>query len=352
MINSKKNIFLFFFIILFLCNEFRNEINDFTLNLYNPVEKHTKNFTMGTTYSFQYIASSFYSGEHTLKIAKHNAKYILRGINQNMSTYLFNTSISLMNKSKKNYFINNISFNFVAYQSIKNTLKNCDFFYININKLATLWKFNQTQTHNVSPNILNICRLLNSDKKANTIYLNKYIIKKSLKSISYNLSASAKGYGVDKIYKLKKNLGFSNFICEIGGEAKVSGINFKKKIWVFGLIEPCKKNIFGQCLNIVTLYNSSLASSGMYLNTITYKSYQFSHIFNIHSGMPVKLGLANINIILKSCMIADVFSTTFFLCNLNNYIIFLCRMKLHIYLFYDSIHASKRYISKKLKSNW
>ena len=71
------------------------------------------------------------------------------------------------------------------------------------------------------------------------------------------MSASAKGYAVDILYKNLRFSGYSNLLIEIGGEIKASGLNFTKKIWTLGLSVPNVHNLFGQSIklfNITEIY--------------------------------------------------------------------------------------------------
>ena len=54
-------------------------------------------------------------------------------------------------------------------------------------------------------------------------------VKKSNDNIYINLSAIAKGYGVDRIAKLLEDEGYTNFVVEIGGEVVARGSRPKRK---------------------------------------------------------------------------------------------------------------------------
>ncbi|GIS42156.1 MAG: hypothetical protein Ct9H90mP15_01960 [Candidatus Neomarinimicrobiota bacterium] len=74
------------------------------------------------------------------------------------------------------------------------------------------------------------------------------------------MSSIAKGYAVDKIIEY---LNYEDIMVEIGGEVRVKS---KNKVWKIGINTPSIENFNNDIEHIVTLGNSSLATSGNYKN--------------------------------------------------------------------------------------
>ena len=66
-------------------------------------------------------------------------------------------------------------------------------------------------------------------------------VKKSNDNIYINLSAIAKGYGVDRIAKLLEDEGYTDFVVEIGGEVVARGSRSEEeKGWKIGVVKPAE----------------------------------------------------------------------------------------------------------------
>lgn len=309
MINSRYN-FLFLFFVLLYFFSFYNIL--LTKIILFPIEINVNNYAIGTTYSCQCIYNLKDKNSLYINVVNNNIKIVIYNINKTMSTYLKKSSISLINKYKKSMFILDNNMSFVIHESINNLFINPHIFYININNLVKVWERISIQNIKVPKfhDIYNIIKyntfsvlFINNQHVINSIFLNKL----------YVLSASAKGYCVDQIYKIFKISGYGNILCEVGGEIRVAGINKRYNLWNIGLIEPQQNNLWEQLITLFKIYDSSLATSGLYLNnTKIYirKDLNVSHIINHISGMPILTLLKNVNIIFPSCMLSDILSTT------------------------------------------
>ncbi|MCV5519664.1 FAD:protein FMN transferase, partial [Escherichia coli] len=53
-----------------------------------------------------------------------------------------------------------------------------------------------------------------------------------------DLSAIAKGFGVDKVAEYLESLGARNYLVEIGGELRINGVNGKGHPWRVAIEKP------------------------------------------------------------------------------------------------------------------
>ena len=63
-------------------------------------------------------------------------------------------------------------------------------------------------------------------------------LQKHQAGISVNLSAIAKGYGVDAVAEYLRENGIERYLVEIGGDLITAGLNPEGKAWSIGIEKP------------------------------------------------------------------------------------------------------------------
>ena len=314
MINFKKKIKIFFFIFFIF----------FILDIYNNLNKNTVVYnkygtTMGTTYSIKFIDNNNLLLKKRFNYIKIYIKTELNRLNELMSTYKKSSFISIINKnhsSINNKLLMDTTLNYVMIKSILLSLISQKIFNISMDKIIAIWGFDKFKLILKSPSIIKINNILHDILKFNTNYI-KIILKKKYCNNTVNLSGSAKGYGVDQLYKIIRFTGNINLLTEIGGELKVSGLNKLNSFWILGILLPIKYAIFKN-ITTVKIYNKALATSGVYLHNLYFDKMKFSHIINTKTGIPVKTNLISISVITTSCFFADIIGTISIISNFNN----------------------------------
>lgn len=119
-------------------------------------------------------------------------------------------------------------------------------------------------------------------------------VKKSNDNIYINLSAIAKGYGVDRIAKLLEDEGYTNFVVEIGGEVVARGSRSEEeKGWKIGVVKPAETP---ETAFVADLRNAAVATSGDYRNYYYKDGKKYSHTISPQSGYPVEHNLASVTV--------------------------------------------------------
>ena len=135
----------------------------------------------------------------------------------------------------------------------------------------------------------------------------KKVTKKDART-SLNLSAIAKGYAVDRIAESLEELGFRDYVVEIGGELRLSGRRDDKgELWNIGIGVPLKYSK-GNAL-VMEISDYAVATSGDYRNFIEEDGKVFSHTISPQTGQPVKNDLASVTVFAPTCMEADAYAT-------------------------------------------
>lgn len=133
-------------------------------------------------------------------------------------------------------------------------------------------------------------------------------------SVQLDLSAIAKGFGVDAVAEVIRDFGFENFLVEIGGEIQAFGLSPKNKPWVVGVETPHSNAEFGaEVFRTLELSNGAMATSGDYRNfRERADGTRYSHIIDPATGMPAETDVASVSVLADSCMDADATATALF----------------------------------------
>ncbi len=130
-------------------------------------------------------------------------------------------------------------------------------------------------------------------------------------ALKLDLSAVAKGYGVDAVFDRLRELGCEHVFVEVGGEIRASGTNAKGNPWRVGIDKPSLMAAPGQAVQqVIELDDLALATSGDYRNFREFDGKRYSHTLDPRTGKPVTHGLASVSVLAPSCMVADSVATT------------------------------------------
>lgn len=134
--------------------------------------------------------------------------------------------------------------------------------------------------------------------------------------IYMDLSAIAKGYGVDQVARELLRLGIDSFLVEVGGELRGAGVKPDGQPWWVALEHPLPDALASAASNtaigietIAALYDWSAATSGDYRRYFENDARRYSHTIDPRSGEPIRHGLASVTVLHRDCMAADAWST-------------------------------------------
>jgi thiamine biosynthesis lipoprotein len=262
--------------------------------------------TMGTQYHIVLITTN---NQHTIedKLNKSIDDLLLE-LNQQMSTYIATSEISLFNQYKqKNWFPVSYGFAQVVLTAQGVSRQSNGAFDITVAPLIDLWGFG-AKTQLTVPTEQQINKALkNTGYQQIEVRVSPPALRKLNPNLRIDLSAIAKGFAVDKISEhLSKNK-YSNYLVEIGGEIRNQGLNQKGKPWKIGIEVP-EKNTSKTNQTLLTS-NVALATSGDYRNYFMKNGIRFSHTINPSTGKPITHKLASVTVLHKSTMMADAYAT-------------------------------------------
>lgn len=124
-----------------------------------------------------------------------------------------------------------------------------------------------------------------------------------------DLSAIAKGYGVDQVGEGLSALGLERWMVEVGGEVRVLGEG-PAGPWRLGVDDPEADAAPGQKLAaVVHLRAGGLATSGNYRNVYEVDGVRVVHTLDPRVGRPVQSNILSASVVAPTCMEADGLAT-------------------------------------------
>ena len=285
-LDKSKYSFILFFSFLFLFNSCTN--SNTAINGY----------TMGTTYSIKIYTEKIINSIDL----KESVEYKLNYLNSIFSTYSDSTELSKINLSKSKKINLSDDLAFVLNKALYYSQLSDGLYDPTVFPLVDLWGFGPTNI-NSKPNKNKVNELL-KNISYKYISLNEQELLLNNSNLYIDLNSIAKGYAVDSISNLLLNMGFSDFMVEIGGEVKCIGENNKNK-WIIGIINPKDEN------NLIktNLKNMSIATSGNYNNYLIYEDIRYPHIINPKTGWPINNNIISASVITENCIDADAIAT-------------------------------------------
>ncbi len=259
---------------------------------------------MGTTYNITLVNPPQNIQKQALQ---NDIDSSLLTINQLMSTYISDSELSRFNQSPPNewFQLSEDTFNVIQY-SLNLSKLTVGKFDVTIGPLINLWGFGATERVDFpSDDIIEIAK----EKigwQSITLNTESLQIKKN-KALSIDLSAVAKGYGVDKIAELLEDNEVDNYLVEIGGEIRVKGVNKNNQLWKIGIETPSLGQLGAQ--KVVAIDNMAVATSGDYRNFFEKDGVRYSHTIDPDTGKPVTHNIASITVLSKTAKEADALAT-------------------------------------------
>jgi FAD:protein FMN transferase len=262
--------------------------------------------TMGTLYNIKIIEAKKTPVDQNVMAFEIDS--LLKNVNQMMSTYIHDSELSRLNQAPAGEWIpvsNGLMRVFQAAQSVSE--KSGGAFDVTVGPLVNLWGFGPDVRNNELPAESEILA-----RKALVGYHNLSLqknppaIKKAIAGMYCDLSAIAKGWGVDRAADFLEAKGHHHYMVEIGGEIRAKGNNVKGEPWRIGVSSPDAQFAIQK---VIAVKDNGVATSGDYRNYFEKDGVRYSHTINPVTGCPITHKLASITVIHPSCMMADGFAT-------------------------------------------
>jgi len=136
------------------------------------------------------------------------------------------------------------------------------------------------------------------------------VLVRARPGMEIDLSAIAKGYGVDQLGILVHQWGGRNFLVEIGGEVVTRGVSPDGTPWLVGVDLPQAESLPGsQVAEVIALREGALATSGSYRRFRKTPQQNTHHLLDPRTGRSTASNLVSVTVFAKDCMTADALAT-------------------------------------------
>ena len=263
---------------------------------------------------------TFYTIKFESDLNRDSIKYkvdsLLNSFENELSTYRPKSTISQFNTSQKGISIDTLSQFYKAFSKAKKLYKETNgYFDPTISPLVNYYGFGydkQMKKEAInSDTISSLINLVGMQKLREKRENGMAFIFKFHPDQQLDLSASAKGGGVDFVAEYLKSSNISNFMVEIGGEVYATGKNEKGLSWTIGISNPSPGSSPSDILIPLQISSSGLASSGNYRNFYQSDSLTFAHIINAKTGLSQPTDILSTTVLAEDCETADAFATAF-----------------------------------------
>ncbi|MEM8735431.1 MAG: FAD:protein FMN transferase [Planctomycetota bacterium] len=262
--------------------------------------------TMGTSYSVQFLPVA----DLDLVELASAVDSELESVNDQMSTYLSDSEISRFNQlDTGEWFSVSADTAMVVRRAKEIAAETGGVFDVTVAPLVELWGFGTGGRPETLPTKVAIESALESvGIDGIEVRDAPPAIRKTNPSLTLDLSAIAKGHGVDRVAAVLETNGIQDYFVEIGGEVRVRGQRLGGGSWRVGIEQPDEsvREIFG----VAELSNVALATSGNYRNFFEMDGVRYSHTISPLSGMPVSDPIVSASVLASDCMSADAIATS------------------------------------------
>jgi thiamine biosynthesis lipoprotein len=186
-------------------------------------------------------------------------------------------------------------------------------FDISVGPLVARWGFGNGARIDESPSPDEIAKL-RSHTGAGVVRVNPSnavggpFLGKNDPSVEIDLSAIAKGYGVDHVANGLASLGLRDYLVEIGGEVRAAGDRPGGGPWRIAIEKP--QDVGRGIQFIIELQDEAMATSGDYRIFYIEQGKRLSHAIDPRTGRPVEDGPASATVVAETATRADAWATT------------------------------------------
>jgi len=261
--------------------------------------------TMGTTFSVKWVATD----ESQVASLRTEAGAVLAEVNRQMSTYMADSSLSQLNRSEPGSVQTvppELMFVLQEAQRISEWTEGA--FDVAVGPLVNLWGFGPDG------------RILHAPVDERIEQLRQRIGYRFIELMPesgqvrrngeqyIDLSAIAKGYGVDALAVLLEGKGIEHYLVEIGGELRARGHKPDGAAWKLAIEAPVAGSA-RVAQTIISIEDGAVATSGDYRNYFEEEGVRYSHTIDPRTARPITHRLASVTVIRPACAEADALAT-------------------------------------------
>ncbi|MCR4821640.1 MAG: FAD:protein FMN transferase [Treponema sp.] len=182
-------------------------------------------------------------------------------------------------------------------------------FDLSIEPLVSLWQINTPHPHLASENEIKE-RLPLVDYKNILLNSSDKSVRLLKEGMKLDFGGIVKGFAADQIVEICKKHKVKQAVIDLGGNIYVYGKKKKGGKWTVGIKNPEYPD--EAPLVKLELPQLSVVTSGSYERYFDEGEKRYHHIISPYTGVPIDNELYSVSVICQSSMLADAFTTAFF----------------------------------------
>lgn len=260
--------------------------------------------TMGTVYTVKAVLVPSLEREQ-LKTAIERT---LGGVNRLMSTYDPDSELSRFNRNPGGQWFP-VSLETIRVFEVAERVGRLSggALDITVGPLVNLWGFGPQKRRETLPSEEDLKTAMDrTGLRRIMLQADPPAVWKEKQDVYCDLAAVAKGYGVDRVTDLLREMGVHDCMVEVGGEVRVTGKKPGGENWRIGVAVPDGSR---QAFRILHLADLAMATSGDYFNYYERDGKRYSHTIDPKTGRPIEHNLASVTVVHQNCAEADAWAT-------------------------------------------
>jgi thiamine biosynthesis lipoprotein len=269
--------------------------------------------TMGSPYTVQVVGVEL--KEPQLEDLKREVEERLREVNRQMSHYDPESELSRFNRAPADVpFKVSPELARVVRFSLAMHRDSHGAFDPTLGPVINLWGFGEKSETRAVPAEAALREAVQKTGARHLTVTDKDELIKKVPELTLNLSAVAKGFGVDEMVRVLRGHGLTNAYASIAGDVAVRGHNARGTAWQLGVAAPIEHwRETDPMAAVLSLADRALSTSGDYQKFFTdAQGRRLSHIINPRTGWPVQHSVTGVSVVAADSTTADALSTTLF----------------------------------------
>lgn len=267
--------------------------------------------TMGTTYTVAFVPPAGMDAAAEARV-QPAVDATLAAVNQVMSTYIPDSAISVFNAHERTAAVATApELVALVQRAVKMHGATEGAFDITLGPLIDAWGFDKSGRRTSAPDAAVLAAAkaaVGADKLV--VDAAAHTLAKTAPGVQINLSAMAKGHGVDLVVATLKKHGVTSAMVEVGGEVRVLGEKAPGQPWRLGINVPDATAPATAVFRVVPLpAGRALATSGSYRNYFEQDGVRYSHILDPRTARPIQHRVVSASIVAEDCATADAWAT-------------------------------------------
>ncbi len=240
--------------------------------------------TMGTRYSVKVVDLPAGLDEVALRAG---VERVLEAVNASLSTYRPDSELSRFNRSAETGWVPaTADLLRVVTEAQRVGRLTGGAFDVTVGPLVNLWGFGPGRGEDRVPSATEV-----EEARARVGYARLEVrdpppaVRKAIPDLYVDLSAIAKGYGVDRVSEYLESQGVGRYLVEVGGEVRGRGRNARGTPWKVAVERPAEGERAAYA--VVEVDGVGVATSGDYRNFFEKDGRRYSHTIDPATGRPV-----------------------------------------------------------------